>query len=210
MLRKITKITTISVLFTLTSCTYIYGDKGVIKNRDTDYMKAQSVPPLIIPPGLSSSTIQEHYPVSYRDYPGSRDKVNLTPPELNQASPPPVDTSKLKKGNDVTAEATQTNSVTVASAATQPHKKRYLMDVFQHPEYIIQGLYPKKTEATAANNKANTTVTKVATTQQAANTPVVQPAQPTANKPATQVVQQAENTPASTQPKKKYMMDYFR
>lgn len=72
----------LSVLVT-TSCSYIYGDTGIIKNRDTDYLKAESAPPLKIPPGLSSSTIQAHYPVSDRDYPGSHNKISLIPPELN-------------------------------------------------------------------------------------------------------------------------------
>lgn len=70
------------LILLLTNCTYIYGDKGIIKNRDTDYLKARSVPPLKIPPGLSSDLINAHYPVSYRDYPESSKKPSLIPPDL--------------------------------------------------------------------------------------------------------------------------------
>jgi outer membrane protein assembly factor BamC len=66
----------------LSSCSYLYGDKGIIQNRSTDYLKARSVPPLQIPPGLSSSTIHEAYPVSNRDYPNATQPVNLVPPGL--------------------------------------------------------------------------------------------------------------------------------
>lgn len=69
------------LLLTLTSCGYLGGS---IQNRDKEYLNAKSVPPLRIPPGLSSSSIQSHYPVSERNYPESMMKVDLTPPELNQ------------------------------------------------------------------------------------------------------------------------------
>ena len=73
------------VMLALTACSHFQGDHSVIQNRDTDYLKAKSVPPLNIPPGLSSSTITAHYPVSDREYPGSLTPVDLTPPELNTA-----------------------------------------------------------------------------------------------------------------------------
>jgi outer membrane protein assembly factor BamC len=66
----------------LASCSYFRGSQSVIQNRDTDYLKADSIPPLKIPPGLSSSTITAHYPVSDREYPGSKKPIDLTPPEL--------------------------------------------------------------------------------------------------------------------------------
>jgi uncharacterized lipoprotein len=72
-----------SLALALASCSYIYGENGVIKNRDTDYLRATSIPPLKIPPGLSSSSIQSYYPISEREYPSPGQKVNLTPPELN-------------------------------------------------------------------------------------------------------------------------------
>ncbi|GEM_PF-1799502 len=71
----------LSLLF-LTSCSAIYGNKGVIQNRDTDYLYARSIPPMQVPPGLSSSQIQAHYPVSDRYYPTATCRLDLTPPEL--------------------------------------------------------------------------------------------------------------------------------
>ena len=68
------------LLLTLTSCGYT---SGVIQNRDKEYLNAHSIPPLKIPPGLSSTTIQSHYPVSERNYPESKQQVDLTPPNLN-------------------------------------------------------------------------------------------------------------------------------
>lgn len=65
----------------LTGCTYIYGDKGVIRNRDKEYLQAKSIPPMIIPPGMSSSTMQAQYPVSDTAYTQTKE-LNLTPPEL--------------------------------------------------------------------------------------------------------------------------------
>ena len=83
-MRTILRLLIFSILLTfLSSCAYIYGDKSIIQNRETDYLKAKSVPPLIIPPGVSSSTIQASYPVSDRNYPTGTQKLDLTPPELN-------------------------------------------------------------------------------------------------------------------------------
>lgn len=87
MLRYI-KLLCVLLLTVLTGCSYIYGgDNSFIQNRDTDYLKAKSIPPLRIPPGLSSSTIQAHYPVSDQYYPNSTQKINLTPPELDMTTP---------------------------------------------------------------------------------------------------------------------------
>lgn len=79
------KIKIFSILFLsifISSCSYIYGEKGVITNRDTDYLKAKSIPPIKIPPGLSSSTMESQYSVSEKQYPENLKKPDLTPPEL--------------------------------------------------------------------------------------------------------------------------------
>ncbi len=81
-MRYINLILSLLAVTTIASCSYLYGDQGVIQNRDTDYLKAKSIPPLHIPPGLSSSTIEAHYPVSEKSYPPGTERVNLTPPEL--------------------------------------------------------------------------------------------------------------------------------
>lgn len=73
------------IMTCITSCSKFYSSQNVIQNRETDYLKAKTVPPLRIPPGMSSSTISAHYPVSDNEYPSSTVPVNLTPPELNSA-----------------------------------------------------------------------------------------------------------------------------
>ena len=78
----IQKILLLVWMLCLTSCTYMYGDKGIIKNRDTEYLKAYSIPPMKVPPGLASDTIQTDYPVPYKSYPASTRQPNLVPPEL--------------------------------------------------------------------------------------------------------------------------------
>lgn len=75
------KLICLLLLLVLTSCSTV-KKTGIIQNRGTDYLKAHSIPPLRIPPGLSSSTIKANYPVSERDYPESTKVVDLTPPEL--------------------------------------------------------------------------------------------------------------------------------
>lgn len=54
----------------------------LIQNRGTDYLKAKSIPPLVIPQGLSSSSIHADYPVSDRNYPNSDKLPDLIPPDL--------------------------------------------------------------------------------------------------------------------------------
>lgn len=70
------------LVWMLSSCAYIYGDTGFVKNRDTDYLSAKSIPPLKIPPGLSSDLIEAHYPVSERQYPANTKKPSIMPPGL--------------------------------------------------------------------------------------------------------------------------------
>ncbi len=67
----------------LGACSTLH-EKGIIQDRGTDYLKARSIPPLAIPPGLSSSTIHAEYPVSDRRYPTGTQEISLTPPELNK------------------------------------------------------------------------------------------------------------------------------
>lgn len=77
------KLSSFFIVCLLSGCSYFYGDNQVIMNRDTDYLSAKSIPPLKIPPGMSSKTISAEYPVSEREYPASTVKPDLTPPYLN-------------------------------------------------------------------------------------------------------------------------------
>ena len=65
----------------LTGCSY-FGSGSNIQNRDQAYLTAHSIPPLRIPPGVSSSSIHNEYPVSDRTYPMSALKVKVEPPGL--------------------------------------------------------------------------------------------------------------------------------
>lgn len=80
------KLICFTAILALTGCSHLYGDNSVLTNRDTDYLRARSNPPLAIPPGMSSSTVETHYPVPDRNYPDSQKKVDLTPPELNSSA----------------------------------------------------------------------------------------------------------------------------
>lgn len=65
----------------LISCTYIHKP-AFIQNRDTHYLTARSIPPLRMPPGISSYAFQSYYPVSDRYDPESAKSVSLVPPGL--------------------------------------------------------------------------------------------------------------------------------
>jgi uncharacterized lipoprotein len=69
-----------SLVVTLTACSHVYGEHGVLKDRDNEYLKARSIPPLRIPPGYSSDQIEAKFPVSTGNYSLADAKVELTPP----------------------------------------------------------------------------------------------------------------------------------
>lgn len=176
----IRKIILSTILVTLAGCSHIYGEKGVIKNRDTDYLSARNTAPLRMPPGYSSSTIQAHYPISDRSYSQSQQRIDLTPPELQ---PEPQARPQMGKPQS-TAE-----TITPSPA----RKQRYLTDAISHPEYIKESFVPgNKTSATDKKEPATTSSPEMASKE--TNTPTVQ---------------QAENNTASLK-KKKYIADYFR
>jgi uncharacterized lipoprotein len=85
MLSYIRLVCVIGLALTVMSCSHVYGENGVIKDRENDYLKAQNIAPLQIPPGYGSANIQSHYPVSEKQYPVSDAKVNLAPPGLNNS-----------------------------------------------------------------------------------------------------------------------------
>jgi uncharacterized lipoprotein len=69
-----------NLLITLTACSYI--TPSFIKIRDRHYLEARSIPPLRMPPGVSSVQIRNQYPISNRDYPEAIKDVSLVPPGL--------------------------------------------------------------------------------------------------------------------------------
>lgn len=66
----------------LISCSYI-SKSSITQNRDKGYLAARSIPPLRIPPGLSSKDFHNQYPVSDRQYPRAVEDVSIMPPGLN-------------------------------------------------------------------------------------------------------------------------------
>ena len=66
----------------LMGCSHL-STPAIIKNRDKHYLTATSIPPMRIPPGISSAAIHNEYPVSNRQYPVSAEDVSLVPPGLN-------------------------------------------------------------------------------------------------------------------------------
>lgn len=82
-----TAVNALSLLIMLTTCLsgcmYI-PRPAFIQNRDAHYLSATSIPPLKIPPGLSSHAFHNFYPIPTRVYPESAKSVSLIPPELNE------------------------------------------------------------------------------------------------------------------------------
>jgi len=53
-----------------------------VKNRDKEYLSAQSISPLKIPPGISSDAFQDKYPISDKNYSEKTKPISLVPPGL--------------------------------------------------------------------------------------------------------------------------------
>jgi outer membrane protein assembly factor BamC len=53
----------LSLGFSLSGCGMFFGDEGVFRNREGDYLKADNIPPLVLPPGKQSETMGELYPI---------------------------------------------------------------------------------------------------------------------------------------------------
>jgi len=50
-----------ALLLSGTGCGYVFGDKGVFRDRSQDYKKAPEAPPVTIPAGMDSATLTEIY-----------------------------------------------------------------------------------------------------------------------------------------------------
>lgn len=67
----------------LVSCSYI-SKSSFSQNKDRNYLAAQSLPPLKIPPGIATSSFQAAYPIPAGNYSVSAENVDVTPPGLYQ------------------------------------------------------------------------------------------------------------------------------
>lgn len=47
----------------LSGCGLFFGDDGVFRNRENDYLKADSLPPLVLPAGTNKDALGELYPI---------------------------------------------------------------------------------------------------------------------------------------------------
>ena len=47
----------------LSGCGIFFGDDGVFRNRENDYLKADSLPPLVLPEGVNKDALGELYPI---------------------------------------------------------------------------------------------------------------------------------------------------
>ncbi|MFC3114208.1 outer membrane protein assembly factor BamC [Cellvibrio fontiphilus] len=52
-----------SLGFSLSGCGMFFGDEGVFRNRESDYLKADNIPPLVLPAGKHSEAMGELYPI---------------------------------------------------------------------------------------------------------------------------------------------------
>jgi outer membrane protein assembly factor BamC len=52
-----------SLGFSLSGCGIFFGDEGVFRNRESDYLKADNIPPLVLPAGKHSEAMGELYPI---------------------------------------------------------------------------------------------------------------------------------------------------
>lgn len=78
---KIIRVIVLSSLFLLSACSY-FSKSPTISLRNKAYLSASSIPPINIPPGLSSKAFENQYPVSDRQYPSSEKTISLVPPGL--------------------------------------------------------------------------------------------------------------------------------
>jgi outer membrane protein assembly factor BamC len=47
----------------LSGCGIFFGDEGMFRNRENDYLKADSLPPLVLPAGTNKEALSELYPI---------------------------------------------------------------------------------------------------------------------------------------------------
>jgi outer membrane protein assembly factor BamC len=52
-----------SLSISLSGCSTFFGDEGVFRSRSGDYLKADNIPPLVLPAGKKSETMGELYPI---------------------------------------------------------------------------------------------------------------------------------------------------
>ncbi len=63
-LGRLSQLTLVALLGVgLSGCGYFWGEDGMFRNRENDYLKAESIPPLVLPPEVHSESMGELYPI---------------------------------------------------------------------------------------------------------------------------------------------------
>lgn len=73
----------------LSAAIVLVGCSSLSQRRENAYLAARSIPPLKIPPGLTSDQFHNLYPVSNRQYPAPARQVGLVPPGLYEVKQHP-------------------------------------------------------------------------------------------------------------------------
>lgn len=81
MVRNIRYFTLALISLIISGCSYL-SPSSIIQHREQDYLTARSIPPIKIPPGLSSNMFQNTYSVSDRHYPEAILKQSELPPGI--------------------------------------------------------------------------------------------------------------------------------
>lgn len=127
MLQMTKKIFILFLVCLIAGCS-AYRNQRFITSRDKDYLTAQSIPPLRIPPGIASSTITNEYPIPDRNYSECSKVVDLTPPELNRAAAPcptPVRSQSIR-----TLSAAEPQKTTTQLVANNPPQENKVLNYF--------------------------------------------------------------------------------
>jgi hypothetical protein len=191
MMLRYFKLVYLAAALIVTSCSSITGSHGVIQNRDTDYLKARSIPPITVPINFGSSTIQAHYPVPEKDYPESAQNVDLTPPELSQpvATPKPKPVQPYRTAENTTTPADNTQQQQTQNFYFDSHTRSTTNGAGKPMASVLNSILPANKPTVAETTPAPTT--KPAQPQKMAQATTA----PTENKPAETSNPQPENHP---------------
>ena len=79
----------------LAGCSTIPQNYQVFRDNSNDYLQADSLPPMKIPPGYSSNTVDSYYPVPHANKLSNK-PPSLLPPNISSKDAPPEESWWLK------------------------------------------------------------------------------------------------------------------
>jgi uncharacterized lipoprotein len=95
------KLMLLSIVLSVTGCSWLYGEHGIIHDRADDYLKAKTEPRLTLPEGTSTAAIQDAVTVPEL----SDDALNSIPKKFEAPLPPQMtlsdDSSQEGKSNSL-------------------------------------------------------------------------------------------------------------